>query len=160
RNRRPGAEARAAGRRRPRPGQLKGRTSVEFAENISSRFLSKERTSMNPRDSRRIWALALALAAAVWAAPDARADAITYGTVGWIETPTGATPNLVYYNGTSGTVTGAGSLNLGQFEVSPAVLNGPNISYAGDPFHVIVYSGPNQSTEISGTLHGSVGPGP
>jgi hypothetical protein len=115
---------------------------------------------MNPRESRRIWALALALAAAAWAAPGARADAITYGTVGWVETPTGATPDLVFYTGTTGTVSGQGSLNLGQFEVSPAVLTGSNISYAGDPFHVIVYSGPNQSTEISGTLGGSVGPGP
>ena len=47
---------------------------------------------MTPRKSRRVWALALALAATGWATRDARADAIPYGTIGWVDTPAGGDP--------------------------------------------------------------------
>ncbi len=114
---------------------------------------------MTPRKSQRFRALAIALAVVGWAAHDARADAISYGTVGYVDTPSGATPGLVSYEGTTGTVTGQGSLNLGQFDVAPAALTGPAVDFTNDQFHIIVYGGPNQSTLLTGELSGALGTG-
>ena len=114
---------------------------------------------MIPRSSRRLWALALALAVTGLAARDARANAITDGTIGWVDTPAGGTPSLITYHGTTGTVTGQGSLNLGQFVVTAAAQKGAPVDYTGDKFHVIAYSGPNQSELLTGTFKGMVGLG-
>lgn len=112
---------------------------------------------MTPRKSRRVWALALALAVTAWAGRDANAAAIPYGTSGFIDTPIGGDFTAVTYDGTNGTVTGMGSLNLGQFVVTPAAQSGPTVDYTGDTFHIFVYSGPGQSTELSGVLGGMIG---
>lgn len=109
--------------------------------------------------TRRFWSLALALAATGWATSDARANAIPYGTIGWVDTPAGATPGLITFGGTMGTVASQGSVNLGSFQIAPAALTGTATDYTGDAFHVIVYSGPNQSATITGVLSGSVGMG-
>ena len=114
---------------------------------------------MTALTSRRFWALAIAVAVVGWAAHDARADAINYGTIGWVDTPTGATPGLVNFVGANGTVNGAGSLNPGQFQVEPAALTGPAVDFDNDQFHIIAFAGPNQSTLITGDLHGSLGAG-
>ncbi|MCA1684558.1 MAG: PEP-CTERM sorting domain-containing protein [Planctomycetia bacterium] len=113
---------------------------------------------MTPRKSRRVWALSLALAVSGWAAQDARADAMTYGTIGWVDTPNGGTPTGIRFDGTTGTVTETGSLNLGQFVVTSAAETGPKVDYTGDAFHILAYSGDKQQSElITGTFTGSVG---
>ena len=114
---------------------------------------------MNPRKSRTILALALGLTLAGWVAGDAQASPIPYGTSGWVDIPAGGTPRAVDFVGTTGTVSGQGSINLGQFDVSPSALTGPAVDYTGDILHMIVYSGKNQSELVTGTLSGMLGAG-
>ncbi len=115
---------------------------------------------MIPRNQRKnVWTLTLALAAAAacCVGRDARAASIPYGTSGFVETPMGGDPMAVTFSGMTGMVTGQGSLNLGQFVVSPSGQSGATVDYTGDPFHVFVYAGPGQATEISGVLGGMIG---
>lgn len=116
---------------------------------------------MNPRIHRTFWALALGLAAAA-SARDAQASPISYGTVGTVTTPAGGIPDLVYFNGNSGTFDPAnpGPINLGSFVVSALTTQSgtPTVNYANNPFQLIVYSGADQSVKIDGLLNGSVGP--
>ena len=114
---------------------------------------------MTPRNSRRVWALALALAVTAWAGRDANASAIPYGTSGFVDTPMGGDFTAVTFSGTNGAVTGMGSLNLGQFVVSSAAEGGATVDYSGDTFHIFVYSAPGESTELSGVLGGMIGAG-
>jgi hypothetical protein len=108
----------------------------------------------------RLRALALGLAVMGATANVARADAITYGTIGTVNTPTGGIPSLVYFSGTNATLSDTGSINLGSFVVSALSQTGStNVNYSADPFSIIVYSGPHSSEQITGVLNGSVGPG-
>jgi hypothetical protein len=112
---------------------------------------------MTPRITRNLWALALGLAAAGLAPGVACADAIPFGSIGSVDTPTGGTPNLVYFNGTSGTVAPPDNITIGQFVVSTQA-DTISQTYTNDPFNIIVYSG-NNGAHIRGLLNGVVGPG-
>ena len=108
--------------------------------------------------STRLWALALGLAVSGWVAPDAKAAPIPYTTVGMVGMPTSGPSNLVYYNDvTNGMLNGSGSLDLGQFVMSPMAKT-TNATFTNTPFNVIVSSGANSSKNITGLLNGSVGP--
>lgn len=108
--------------------------------------------------STRLWALALGLAVSGWAAPDAKAAPIPYTTVGMVGAPTTGPSNLVYYNDvTNGMLNGSGSLDLGQFVMTPAAKTA-NATFTNVPFNLIVSSGANTSANVTGLLNGSVGP--
>jgi PEP-CTERM motif len=116
---------------------------------------------MTARKSRKFLTLSLALCAlgSGWAVRDSRADPINYGTVGYVDTPANTTPGLITFTGTTGTVSGPQSINLGQFTVSSAALMGTPVDFTGDQFYIITHAGANQSELITGTLSGSVGLG-
>jgi hypothetical protein len=116
---------------------------------------------MTPRIPRTLCALALG-AALTAAARDAHAGPIPYGTIGSVNTPIGGVPNLVYFNGTTGTFDPAhpGSIDLGNFVVSSLTkqTGTPDVTFTNDPFSVVVYSGAQQSVQVNGNLNGITGP--
>ncbi|GAC1470187.1 MAG: hypothetical protein NVSMB9_15030 [Isosphaeraceae bacterium] len=108
---------------------------------------------------RRLWALALGLLIVGVTTRDAQAAPIPYGTIGSVDTPPGGIPNLVFYNGVNGFVPASGSIDLGNFVVSSLAKTGTtDVDYKNDPFHIIVYSGSDQSVKLDGVLNGSLGP--
>jgi len=108
--------------------------------------------------STRLWALALGLAVLGWVAPDAKAAPIPYTTVGMVGAPTSGPTNLLYYNDvTNGIMNGTGSLDLGQFVMTPAAKT-TNATYTNTPFNIIVASGANTSANVTGVLNGQTGP--
>jgi hypothetical protein len=123
-------------------------------------FDLKERTSMIVRIRRRIWALAVGLAAIGWTTR-AEASSIPYTTYGTVQTPTGSpVQNPVYYNGTSSMFDPTtGTINLGAFDVS-SITNTTSLTYSNTPFQIIVGTGGTQSESVQGVLNGSLGPNP
>ena len=117
---------------------------------------------MTPRLSKP-WtpALALALTAAAWTATprEAAAASMTYSAVGTVDTPSGAVPGLIYYNGlNNATVPDAGTLPLGSFVMSS--LAGSNAAtYNQTPFNIVVYQDANTGEMINGVLNGTTGAG-
>jgi hypothetical protein len=117
-----------------------------------------ERTFMIPRNSiTRIWALALGLALLGWVAPEAKADAINYTTVGTVFAPTSGTSGLVFYNGVfNSSLASAGSpIDLGQFVMTPSASTS-NATFTNTPFNIIVTSTNNAADMITGVLNGSI----
>lgn len=113
---------------------------------------------MIPRkSSTRLWALALGLALLGWVAPEAKANALNYTTVGTVFAPTSGAPGLVYYNGVyNGSLSSTGSpINLGQFVMTPSASSS-NATFTNTPFNIIVTSTNNSSDLISGVLNGSI----
>lgn len=120
---------------------------------------------MIPRNSRKLWALALGLAVLTAATRDAAASSIAYSTVGSVTTPPGGITNLVYFNGNSGTAdtTGnSGPANLGSFVISSLAQSSstPNVTYSNTPFDIIITTpgSSTQGTQLGGVLNGIIGP--
>lgn len=109
---------------------------------------------------KRLWALAIGLLAAGFAAGDARAGAMTsYSTLGTVDTPAGGIPGLVSFNGMdNAAVPVGGSLNLGNFVVSSLAKTGDtNVNYVNDPVMIYIKSGA-ASEALMGQINGMVGP--
>ena len=105
--------------------------------------------------SRRLWALALGLAAISLAPGAAKAAAMAsynYGTIGTVNEPTGGTPDLIFFSGTAGSVSSNGSIDLGKFVVSSTATPTTIMGYDKDPFSIIAYAGGDQSVKLDGVL--------